>query len=36
MTSPPSVLKYLYVVNNYTDYRNFIIISGATKIFADL
>ena len=36
-TSPPSsVFKYLYVVNNYTDYRNFSIISGATKIFEDL
>ena len=28
--------KYLYGVNNYTDYRNFSIISGATKILADL
>ena len=34
--TPPSVFKYLYVVNNYTDYRNFSIIFGATKIFADL
>ena len=33
---PLSVFKYLYVVNSYTDYRNFSIISGATKIFADL
>ena len=33
---PPSVFKYLYVVNNYTYYRNFNIICGATKIFADL
>ena len=31
---PPSVFKYLHVVNNYTHYRNFIIISGVTKIFA--
>ena len=32
----PSAFEYLYVVNSYTDYRNFSIISGATKIFADL
>ena len=30
------VFKYLYGVNNYTDYRNFSIISGATKIFVNL
>ena len=35
-TLVPSVFKYLYVVNKYTDYRNLNIISGATKIFADL
>ena len=32
----PSVFKYLYVAKNDTSYRNFSIISGATKIFADL